>query len=247
MNDPDGYFGDRVAETYDDSTGDEFQPEVLAATADLLADLAGGPGARALEFAIGTGRVAVPLAERGVTVHGIDMSRAMVARLRAKNAAIGVTIGDIATVRAGAEGEFDLVYLVFNTVMNLTTQDAQVECFRNAAAHLRPGGRFLIEVMQPELRKLPAGQTLVPFTVTPARWGFDRYDVATQQMSSNYVTLHDDGRGEFQSIPFRYAWPAEMDLMARLAGLRPEHRWDSWSRTPFTSESTKIIATWQKA
>jgi SAM-dependent methyltransferase len=244
MDDPDGYFGEPVARTYDDSTGTEFQPEVVAGTADLLAELAGGPGARALEFAIGTGRVAVPLAERGVTVHGIDMSRAMLDRLRAKNAEIGVTVGDIAQTRAGSG--FDLVYLVFNTVMNLTTQDAQVECFRNAAAHLRPGGRFLIEVMLPELRKLPAGQTLVPFTVTPTRWGFDRYDVATQEMSSNYVTLHADGRGEFWSVPFRYAWPAEMDLMARIAGLRPEHRWDSWARTPFTSESSKIIATWVK-
>lgn len=244
MDDPDGHFGERVARTYDDSTGAEFQPEVVARTAELLAELAGGRGARALEFAIGTGRIAVPLAERGVAVHGIDMSRAMVDRLRAKNAEIGVTIGDFSTVRAGSE--FDLVYLVFNTVMNLTTQDAQVECFRNAAAHLRAGGRFLIEVMLPELRKLPAGQTLVPFTATPTSWGFDRYDVATQEMSSNYVTLLEDGRGEFWSVPFRYAWPAEMDLMARIAGLRPEHRWDSWARTPFTGESSKVIATWVK-
>jgi SAM-dependent methyltransferase len=244
MDDPDGYFSEHVARTYDDATGDEFDPAVIDATVEVLAGLA-GPGGRALEFAIGTGRVAVPLAGRGVAVHGIDMSAAMVARLRAKNPLIGVSMGDFSAVRAEAP-DFDLVYLVFNTVMNLTTQDAQVECFRNAAAHLRPGGRFLVEVMVPELRKLPAGQTVVPFTVTPSRWGFDSYDVATQAMASNYVTLHDDGRGEFWSVPFRYVWPAEMDLMARIAGLEPEHRWDSWAGTPFTNDSTKIIATWVK-
>jgi SAM-dependent methyltransferase len=244
MDDPDGYFSERVASAYDDATGGEFDPAVIAETVDVLAGLA-GPGGRALEFAIGTGRIAVPLAERGVTVHGIDMSKAMVARLRDKNPSIAVTIGDFSTVRAG-DLDFDLVFLVFNTVMNLTTQDAQVECFRNAAAHLRPGGRFLVEVMVPELRKLPAGQTIVPFTVTPRRWGFDSYDVATQAMASNYVTLHDDGRGEFWAVPFRYVWPAEMDLMARIAGLEPEHRWESWTGSPFTSDSSKIIATWVK-
>jgi SAM-dependent methyltransferase len=239
----DGYFGESVAAGYDESTGDEFDPAVVAATADLLAGLA--RGGRALELAIGTGRVALPLAERGVEVHGIDMSHAMVARLRAKPGgdAIPVTIGDIATARVG--GEFDLVYLVFNTIMNLTTQDAQVECFRTAAAHLRPGGRFLVEVMVPELRKLPAGQTVVPFLVTPQRWGFDRYDVATQRMSSDYLTL-DGERGAYESIPFRYVWPAELDLMARLAGLVPEDRWDGWSRTPFTNESVRHISTWRK-
>lgn len=242
MDDPDGYFGEPVARTYDDATGAEFDPVVIAQTADVLVDLAGG--GRALEFAIGTGRVAVPLAERGVAVSGIDMSRAMVARLHDKNPGIEAAIGDFTTTRVGSG--FDLVYLVFNTIMNVTTQDAQVECFVNAAAHLRPGGRFLVEVMVPELRKLPAGQTVVPFTVTPQHWGFDSYEVATQAMASNYVTLHEDGRGEFWSVPFRYLWPAEMDLMARIAGLRPEHRWDSWARTPFTDDSGKIIATWVK-
>ncbi|MBM2618929.1 class I SAM-dependent methyltransferase [Actinoplanes sp. LDG1-06] len=241
MDDPDGYFGEDVAQTYDDATGGEFDPAVISRTAEVLADLSGGS---ALEFAIGTGRIAVPLAERGVEVHGIDMSRAMVARLRDKNPAIGVTIGDFSATRV--DGKFDLVYLVFNTIMNVTTQDAQVDCFVNAAAHLRPGGRFLVEVMIPELRKLPAGQTVVPFTVTPTRWGFDSYEVATQAMASNYATFRSEGRGEFWSVPFRYLWPAEMDLMARIAGLRPEHRWDSWERTPFTNESSKIIATWVK-
>ncbi|MBU2670469.1 class I SAM-dependent methyltransferase [Actinoplanes bogorensis] len=245
MDDPDGHFGESVAQTYDGvgAPGSEFDPAVIARTADVLAELAGKAG-NALEFAIGTGRIAVPLAERGVDVHGIDMSRAMVARLASKNDTIPVTIGDFSQTRV--DGEFDLVYLVFNTVMNLTTQEAQVDCFANAAAHLRPGGRFLIEVMIPELRKLPAGQTVVPFTVTPSHWGFDSYEVATQAMASNYVTLHEDGRGEFSAVPFRYLWPSEMDLMARIAGLRPEHRWESWERDPFTNESSKIIATWVK-
>jgi SAM-dependent methyltransferase len=148
------------------------------------------------------------------------------------------------SVRLGTE--FDLVYLVFNTIMNVTTQDGQVDIFRTAAEHLRPGGRFVIEVMVPELRKLPMGQTVVPFTVTPERWGFDWYDVATQAMSSNHFTLEGD-RGRLTSLPFRYVWPAELDLMARLAGMTPEHRWESWSRAPFTSESAKHISTWRKA
>lgn len=240
----DGYFGESIAGDYDDSTGVEFDPAVVGATANVLAELAGG--GRALELGIGTGRVALPLARRGVEVHGIDLSRPMVSRLRAKpgGANIPVTIGDIATARAG-EG-FDLVYLIFNTIMNLTGQQDQVECFRNAAAHLRPGGRFLVEVMVPELRKLPPGQTAVPFLESPEKWGFDTYDVATQSMASNYLTL-ENGKGTFSSIPFRYVWPAELDLMAQLAGMVPEDRWGSWARVPFTSESPKHISTWIKA
>jgi SAM-dependent methyltransferase len=235
----DGYFDERVAASYDDDTGGWSDPHVVGETADLLAGLA-GPGGSALEFAIGTGRVALPLAARGVRVSGIDLSQAMVARLRAKPGGdkIDVTIGDLTSTRV--EGLFDVVYLVFNTIMNLTSQAAQVACFRNAAAHLRPGGRFLIETMQPELRRLPPGQTLVPFRDGPDEWAFDRYDVATQQMSSNYLS-----RGEFRSIPFRYVWPSELDLMAEMAGMVPEDRWESWSRAPFTHESTKHISTWR--
>ncbi len=243
MDDPDGYFGEEIAADYDGTDG-EFDPAVVAETAELLADLAGaGP---ALELAIGTGRVALPLAARGVEVHGVELSRAMAARLRAKPGGdtVPVTIGDMTSVRLGTE--FDLVYLVFNTIMNVTSQDGQVEIFRTAAEHLRPGGRFLVEVMVPELRKLPMGQSAVPFTVTPERWGFDWYDVATQAMSSNHFTLEGD-RGRLWTIPFRYVWPAELDLMARLAGLTLEHRWESWSRTPFTSESHRHISTWRKA
>jgi SAM-dependent methyltransferase len=211
--------------------------------AGLLAGLAGG--GRALEFGIGTGRIAVPLAARGVPVHGIDMSRAMVARLRAKPGGeqIGVTIGDFATTRV--EGTFSVAYLVFNTIMNLTTQEAQVACFRNAAAHLAPGGCFVIEVHVPDLRRLPPGQNVVPFHVSPTRWAFDIYDTATQAMSSNYVEV-TDGRGEYTSFPFRYVWPAELDLMAQLAGMRLRERWDGWTREPFTSESRQHVSVWEK-
>jgi SAM-dependent methyltransferase len=173
------------------------------------------------------------------------MSRAMVARLRAKEGGdgIGVTIGDIATARVA--GTFSVVYLVFNTIGNLTTQDAQVACFRNAAAHLEPGGCFVIETGVPELRKLPPGQNAVPFVISPTKWAFDTYDTATQAMSSNYVTMVD-GRAEHFSLPFRYVWPAELDLMAQLAGLRLRDRWEGWAKAPFTHESGRHVSVWEK-
>jgi len=243
MSDEDGYFGEHVAAAYDESEADMFEPGVVDAVVGVLAGLAGG--GRALELGIGTGRVALPLASRGVRVHGIDMSRAMVARMRAKPGgdAIGVTIGDFATTRV--DGTFSVAYLVFNTIMNLTTQAAQVACFRNVAAHLEPGGCFVIEVMVPDLRRLPPGQRAVPFDVSPARWAIDIYDVATQAMSSNYIELVD-GRGEYTSMPFRYVWPAELDLMAELAGLRPRERWAGWTWEPFTSESRQHVSIWEK-
>ncbi|GES28200.1 class I SAM-dependent methyltransferase [Streptomyces angustmyceticus] len=243
MHEGDGYFGERAAATYDESLADMFRPEAVEPAVDMLADLAGRGSA--LEFGVGTGRIALPLAERGVSVHGIDMSRAMVNRLRAKpgGAAIGVTIGDFATTRVA--GAFDVAYLVFNTINNLTTQDAQVACFGNAADHLKPGGCFVIEVGVPALRLLPPGQKAVPFHISPTRWAFDTYDVATQAMSSNYVTIVD-GRAEYESIPFRYVWPAELDLMARLAGLRLRDRWEGWTRAPFTSESSRHVSVWEK-
>jgi SAM-dependent methyltransferase len=248
VQDEDGYFGDRVAASYDDPSSEEFDPAVIERTVGVLAGLAGsglaGSG-RALELGIGTGRIALPLARRGVPVHGIDMSRAMVARLRAKPGGdtIGVTIGDFATTRA--EGTFSVAYLVFNTIMNLTTQAAQVACFANAAAQLEPGGCFVIEVILPDLRRLPPGQNAVPFHVSPNRFAVDVYDVATQAMSSNYLTLDGD-RGEYRSIPFRYVWPSELDLMAQLAGLRLRHRWDGWTGAPFTSESRQHVSVWGK-
>jgi SAM-dependent methyltransferase len=243
VEDEDGYFGEDVAATYDGSEEGMFAPAAIGPAVDLLARLAGG--GRALELGIGTGRIALPLAGRGVPVHGIDLSRAMVARLRAKpgGGAIGVSIGDFATTRV--DGTFSVAYLVFNTIMNLTTQDAQVACFANAAAHLAPGGCFVIEVGVPELRKLPPGQDVVPFQVSPSHWAYDWYDTATQAMSSNYVTV-EHGRGRFRSIPFRYVWPAELDLMARLAGMRLRDRWASWTGEPFTSESSQHVSVWEK-
>ena len=241
--DEDGYFGGPVAARYDESVADMSGPDVVDPAVGFLAELAGdGP---ALELGVGTGRIALPLAGRGVPVHGIDLSRAMVARLRDKPGgdAIGVTIGDFATTVV--PGRFPLAYLVFNTIMNLTAQDAQVACFRNAAAHLQPGGCFVVEVMVPELRKLPARQNAVPFQVSPGRWAFDLYDTATQAMSSNYVEV-SGGRGEYRSIPFRYVWPAELDLMAQLAGLRLRERWEGWTREPFTSDSGQHVSVWEK-
>ncbi|WP_336053034.1 class I SAM-dependent DNA methyltransferase [Streptomyces sp. CA2R101] len=243
MHDVDGYFGENVAATYDESMKDMYRPEVVDPAVDVLAELAGG--GPALELGVGTGRIALPLAGRGVPVHGIDMSRAMTARLHTKAGgdSIGVTIGDFATTRVA--GTFAVVYLVFNTINNLTTQDAQVACFRNAAAHLKPGGCFVIEVGVPELRRLPPGQNAVPFHISPTQWAFDTYDTATQAMSSHYVKI-TNGRTTYSSIPFRYVWPAELDLMAQLAGLRLRDRWEDWTRTPFTSESRRHVSVWEK-
>jgi SAM-dependent methyltransferase len=220
-----------------------FDPAVVDRAVTFLADLA-GDGA-ALELGIGTGRIALPLWQRGVRVHGIDLSPAMAERLRAKPGAhdIGVTIGDFATTRV--EGEFRLAYLVFNTIMNLTTQDDQVECFRNVAAHLEPGGCFVIEVGIPELQRLPPGETVRAFTVSPTRLGFDEYDVAAQFLVSHHYQVVD-GRLEVFSTPFRYVWPSELDLMARLAGMTLRERWGGWSREPFTSDSTSHVSAWVK-
>ncbi len=238
------YFDEPVAATYDDDEGGVFSPEVVDPAVDFLAGLA-GDGA-ALEFAVGTGRIALPLSRRGVRVHGIELSEAMAARLIAKPGAdeIPVTIGDMATTRV--PGTFRLVYLVFNTIMNLTTQGAQVDCFRNAAAHLVPGGCFVIEVMVPELQRLPRGETVVPFDVSPSHAGFDEYDVVTQGMASHHYTAEADGRLRYGFTPFRYAWPAEFDLMARIAGLRLRERWGGWQREPFTAASTRHVSVWEK-
>jgi SAM-dependent methyltransferase len=240
MGEDGGYFGEQVAATYDEATAEMFDEDVVGPAVGLLAELAAG--GRALEFGIGTGRIALPLARRGVEVHGLDLSRPMVARLRAKpgGTAVGVIIGDFADTRV--PGAFSLVYLVFNTICNLTTQDAQVACFVNAAEHLQPGGRFVIEVGIPALRLLPPGQRVVPFAVGENQWAYDVYDCATQAMSSNYVD--ETGR---RSIPFRYVWPSELDLMARIAGLVRADRWEDWGRKPFTHESTRHVSVWRKA
>jgi len=249
IDDPaDGWFPESIAAGYDDPGGANA-PEVIEPIVRNLAELAGeGP---VLEFAVGTGRIAAPLAERGVSVTGIELSRAMAARVPGKPGGdrIEVVIGDMTSTRV--PGEFSLVYLVFNTISNVTSQDGQVDVFCNAAAHLRPGGLFLIEVGIPSLRRLPPGQDTVPFTVAPDEHGggyvgFDQYDVVTQEFSSNHVTVTPDGKGRFHRIPFRYAWPAEMDLMARIAGMRLKHRWADWDRSELTAESTKHVSVWEK-
>jgi SAM-dependent methyltransferase len=240
---PEDHFGEHVASRYDESSEDMFDPAVVDPVVEFLEGLAGGGAA--LELGIGTGRIALPLARRGVHVHGIDLSEAMVARLRAKPGAdeIVVTIGDFAT--ATVEGTFSVAYLVFNTINNLTTQDEQVACFQNVAAHLEPGGCFVIEVGVPKLRRLPPGDTFVAFDVSPTHLGFDEYDVTRQGLVSHHYSLVD-GEWEVVSMPFRYVWPAELDLMARLAGMTLRERWSDWTRTPFTSESTKHISVWEK-
>lgn len=237
------YFGEEVAARYDDFSDAMFLPEAIEPVVDFLAERA--HGGAALELGIGTGRIALPLTQRGIRVHGIDLSEAMVARLRAKPGgdAIDVTIGDFATARAG--GSFALAYLVYNTIMNLTTQDDQVACFQNVAAQLEPGGCFVLEVALPDLQRLPPGETFQPFTVTPTRLGIDEYDLARQGLVSHHYAERD-GRFELHSIPFRYVWPAELDLMARIAGLSARERWSGWLGEPFTSESRTLVGVWEK-
>jgi len=239
-----GFFGERIASVYDERTAGMFDPAVVGPAVELLAELAGdGP---ALEFGIGTGRIALPLAEHGVPLHGIDSSEAMVAQLRAKPRGrdVDVTIGDFATTRV--DGEFSLVYLVFNTIFNLVTQDAQVACFENAAAHLQSGGQFVIETGVPDLQNLPVGRTIIPFRADPAGLGFDVYDVVTQRFSSQHYFFDDDGSLQASPVELRYAWPAELDLMARIAGLTLRDRWVGWQREPFTSLSPGHVSVYEK-
>jgi SAM-dependent methyltransferase len=240
---PEDHFGEEVAARYDDPDWEMFQPAAIDPVVNFLVDLA-GDGA-ALELGIGTGRIALPLSQRGVRVHGIDLSTAMVARLWAKPGAeeIGVTIGDFATTEV--EGTFSVAYLVFNTINNLTTQDEQVACFQNVAAHLEPGGCFVIEVGVPDLQRLPRGESYRPFRVSADRLGFDEYDVVSQGMISHHYRVVD-GQLDVLSVPFRYVWPSELDLMARIAGMRLRERWSGWKGEPFTSLSTKHVSVWEK-
>jgi len=236
------HFGEEVAARYDESSADMFDPAVLEPTVAFMAQLA-GDGA-ALELGIGTGRIALPLSERGVRVVGIDLSESMVAKLREKPGAerIEVAIGDFATTRV--EGTFSLAYLVFNTIGNLTTQDAQVACFQNTAAHLEPGGCFVIELGVPGLRTLPPCERVQVFDFSEDHIGIDEYDVVNQGLVSHHLSPRE-GAWELLSMPFRYAWPAELDLMARLAGMTLRERWSGWNREPFTSESTKHVSVWE--
>ena len=239
----DGYFDELVAARYDESCADMFEPTVVGSAVEFIAGLAGT--GRALELGIGTGRIALPLAQRGVPVCGIELSTAMVAKLREKpgGADIAVTIGDFAS--ATVHGAFSVAYLVFNTIMNLTTQARQVACFRNVAAHLERGDCFVIEVEVPELQRLPPGETARVFHVSESRWGIDEYDVARQGLTSHHFEAVG-GTLERFSVPFRYVWPAELDLMAQLAGLRLRERWSGWSREPFTSDSRGHVSVWEK-
>lgn len=236
------YWDAETAAAYDKSSAFMFEPDVLDPAVDRLAELAGdGP---ALELAIGTGRVAIPLAERGVPVTGIELSQPMVDELHRKRPDLPVVVGDMAT--ATAPGEFSLVYLIWNTIGNLRTQPEQIACFRNAARHLSPGGHFVVEVGVPNLRRLPPGQTAVPFHVGDDHIGFDTYDPATQDGTSHHYTRQSDGTFRHDVHHYRYVWPAELDLMAQLAGLEPARRMADWSGTPFTGDSESHVSVWRK-
>ena len=240
---PENYFDVWVAQRYEVLWPHLFDPQVVEPAVSFLADLAGD--GRALELGIGTGRLALPLSRRGIRVDGIELSSAMVEQLRSQpgSADIDVTIGDFSTTKVN--GTFTLAYLVRNTIMNLTTQDAQVECFLNVASHLEPGGFFVIEVIVPPWQRLPPGETVIPFDVSPAHLGFDEIDVATQNSWSHHYWFVD-GETKTFSAPFRNVWPSELDLMARLAGMALRDRWSDWNREPFTSTSRSHISVWQK-
>ncbi len=239
----DGYFTQEIAARYDDSTREMFSQDMVEPVVDFLLERSGG--GRALEFGIGTGRIALPLARRGIEVSGVDVSRPMLDELARKpdGDTIDVVLGDFATTRA--PGSYSIVYLVYNTIGNLTTQADQVECFRNAAAHLEPGGRFVIEVGIPELRRLPPEQENVVFRADESGWGIDEYDVANQGLISHHVDLVEGELRQF-SIPFRYVWPSELDLMAEMAGMRLVERYAGWREEPFTSESGQHVSVWEK-
>lgn len=236
-------FDEWVAARYELLWPELFDPEVLNPAVEFLAGLAGSQ--RVLEFGVGTGRLAVPLAERGVPVAGIELSPAMAARISERSAGrqVDVTIGDFATTRV--DGVFGLVYLARNTITNLTTQAEQVAAFRNAAAHLGPAGYFVVENYVPQLRRLPPGETTTVFSSTAEHLGYEVYDVAAQIAVSHHHWMIDGQVWTFSS-PHRYVWPSELDLMAELAGLTLSDRWADWTRAPFTGDSRSHISVWQK-
>lgn len=239
----DGYFGKEIAETYD-SDVDAFNPKSVEPVVDFLTKLAGK--GRVLEFGIGTGRIALPLSKRGIEVHGIDLSGAMLSKLTEKAGGdrISVTQGDFATTTC--EGSFSLVYLIFNTIMNLTTQDAQVKCFQNAAAHLESGGRFVIEVIVPSLQRIPFGETKHVFEFGDDHWGVDHYDFVSQTLNSHHMIVRDS-KIELSCIPCRYVWPSELDLMAKIANVELKGRWGGWKEEPFTNTSRSHVSVWEKS
>lgn len=236
-------WSEQVAQSYDESSAYMYKTEVLGPTVDFLERRAGSR--TALEFAVGTGRVALPLSARGVRVAGIEKSEPMARMLADKPRGndVEVTLGDMTTARA--PGTFGLVYIVYNAITCLLSQEEQVACFRNAAAHLEDGGRFVVEVFVPELRRLPPGETALAFHVGEHHAGVDTYDVVNQRLVSHHYTI-TDGRGSTFLSPHRYVWPSELDLMARLAGLRPTERWADWNEAPFTASSRSHVSVWQK-
>lgn len=237
-------WDEQTAERYDEGLGTMAAPKVLDPTLEFLAGLVGD--GQAPEFAIGTGRVGIPLGERGVSVSGIELSQPMVDQLRRKVSAerLPVAVGDMATTVV--PGEFSLVYLVFNTIGNLRTQKEQVACFANAARHLAPGGAFVIELWIPGIRRCPPGQVAVPFHLDEHHVGLDTYDMVTQQGTSHHYTRAEDGTIRYGASNFRYIWPAECDLMAELAGLEMEQRVADWDGSPFTSDSPSHVSVWRK-
>jgi hypothetical protein len=240
---PDEHLDPATASAYDRNVADRFRDDVVGPAVDLLAELAGH--GTAVEFAIGTGRLALPLAAAGVAVMGIDASAPMLAELARKPGAeaIAVTLGDMTSTHVCSDAT--LVYLVFNTISNLRTQRQQVACFRNAAAHLAGGGRFVVETGVPKLRRLPPGDTIVPFDVSPHHLGFDEYVDLVDQISVSHHYFIDGDRVRTTSAAFRYVWPSELDLMAELAGLELEHRWADWRRSAFTGESPSHVSVWR--
>lgn len=240
-------WDEETAARYDADAAPQFAPDVLDPTVDLLERLAGG--GPALEFAIGTGRIGIPLAARGVPVTGIELSEAMVAQLRRKVSQdeLPVIVGDMATAAAPGAGDFSLVFLVWNSISNLRTQAEQVECFRNAAHHLRPGGRFVVELWVPPVQRLPPGEEVLPMSIGDEHLIFDTYDLVTQACTSHHYYRNDDGNLRHTSGRFRYIWPAECDLMAQLAGLELESRSADWSGGPFLATSDSHVSVWRKA
>lgn len=238
----DGLFDEYIASSYDDDD-EVFNPSAVEPVVAVLEKLAGEGGA--LEFGIGTGRIAAPLASRGIRIHGIDLSTAMMSRIQGKPGSelISTIKGDFSSTKV--EGDFSVVFLIFNTIMNLTSQQAQVACFQNAANHLPPGGHFVIEVMMPRLQWLSPGERLMTWDHSADHWGMDEYDIATQSLVSHHMKVVE-GKPELFDTPCRYVWPAELDLMAQLAGMRLVSRWEDWLGAVFTSESANHISVWQK-
>lgn len=239
-------WGREFAAVYDSTAAAMFQPEVVDPVVTTLADLAAG--GTALEFAIGTGRVALPLSTRGVPVSGIELSPHMVEQLRTKPGSeqIPVTVGDMATTKLTTAGSFSVVYLVFNTIENLTTQEEQIAVFANAATHLAPGGFFVVEVRVPQLRRLPPAEIGRVFELSTNHVGIETFEDLVGQISWSHHWMQVDGQLVRHSAPYRYVWPSELDLMARLAGMQLRDRWSDWAGQPFSADSTNQVAVYHK-